>query len=136
MRVMLDTNVIISYAVFKSPTIRLVVEDTQANHELLISTFVIDELREVVARKWPDKLPEAERFLSESRLQTVKTPPVAPEGLFVIRDPNDYPVLNSAIAAGADVLVTGDKDFDGVGLDVPDIVTPAQYVERYAGTKS
>ena len=32
---------------------------------------------------------------------------------------------------GIDVLVTGDKDFAGVNVDYPDILTPAQYIEAY-----
>ena len=55
-------------------------------------------------------------------------------GLFEIRDRLDYPVLYSAIIGFADVLVTGDKDFAGVDIDMPIIVTPAQYLERYASS--
>ena len=45
MRVMFDTNVLISHFVFGSETIGKVVEDVALNHELLLSTFVIDEFR-------------------------------------------------------------------------------------------
>jgi hypothetical protein len=38
------------------------------------------------------------------------------------------PVLAAAIAAGIDIFVTGDKDFDGLALQRPLILTPAQYV--------
>ena len=132
MRVMLDTNVLVSYFVFGSPTIGAVVEDVAMNHELLLSTFVIDEFREVVRRKWPDRALAAELFLQKASFETVVTPLVMDEGLFEIRDECDYPVLYSAIAGFADVLVTGDKDFADVDVESPVIVTPAEYVSRYA----
>jgi hypothetical protein len=42
------------------------------------------------------------------------------QGLFEIRDPDDY-----------SVPVTGNKDFSDVVIDAPEIVTPAQFMERY-----
>lgn len=42
-------------------------------------------------------------------------------------------MLYSAIIGFADVLVTGDKDFADIEIDTPDIVTPAQYLDRYVG---
>ena len=132
MRVMFDTNVLISYFAFGSPTIARVVEDVALNHELLLSTFVIDEFRDVVARKWPDRALAAEQFLQRASFETVVTPLIMEEGLFDIRDECDYPVLYSAIIGFADVLVTGDKDFDAIALETPEIVKPAEYVERFA----
>ena len=133
MRVMLDTNVLVSYAVFGSSTIAKVIGDVALNHELVLATYVIDEFREVVARRWPEKAGSVERFLRRASYETVVTPLDMEEGLFEIRDELDYPVLYSAIVGFADVLVTGDKDFAGVEVETPEILTPAEYVERYAG---
>ena len=134
MRVMLDTNVLISYAIFGSGTIARVVEDVALNHELILPTYVIDEFREVVARRWPARSVAVERFLARAPFETVVTPKLIEEGLFEIRDELDYPVLYSAVVGFADVLVTGDKDFSDVDVERPDIVTPAQYLERYASS--
>lgn len=52
----------------------------------------------------------------------------------ICRDPKDDMILDLALAAGADVIVTGDKDlvalhpFRGIA-----ILTPAQFSERYRG---
>ena len=54
------------------------------------------------------------------------------EGLFSIRDPKDFPVLYSAVLGDADVLLTGDADFRGTGLERPEVLTPAEYVSKYA----
>ena len=91
------------------------------------STYVIDEFREAVPRRWPERSNAVERFLARAPLGTVATPKVMEGGLFEIRDKLDYPVLYSAIIGFADVLATGDKDFAGVDTDTPAIVTPALY---------
>lgn len=129
---MLDTNVLISRAVFGSASIGKVIEDIAANHELLLSTYVIDELREVVSRRWPERSGAVERFLKRASYETVVTPLDMEEGLFEIRDELDYPVLYSAIIGFADVLVTGDKDFSDVEVDFPEILTPTEYVAKFA----
>ena len=45
-----------------------------------------------------------------------------------IRDVKDRPILRAAMKAGADVLLTGDKDFLESGLEKPVIMTPAEFV--------
>lgn len=45
-----------------------------------------------------------------------------------IRDVNDRPILRAAIAAKADVLLTGDKDFWGSGVKIPAIMTPTEFI--------
>ena len=45
-----------------------------------------------------------------------------------IRDVNDRPILRAAIEAGADVLLTGDKDFLESGVKHPAIMTPAEFL--------
>ena len=59
------------------------------------------------------------------------TPQEMEQDLFEIRDRNDYPVLYTAIQDGVDVLITGDKDFSEVDVEHPEILTPAQFLERY-----
>lgn len=45
-----------------------------------------------------------------------------------IRDVSDRPILRAAIRAGADVLLTGDKDFLESGLKNPAIMTPTEFI--------
>jgi predicted nucleic acid-binding protein len=37
----------------------------------------------------------------------------------------------SAILADADILITGDKDFSGLEIEKPEILTPAEFMRRY-----
>lgn len=129
---MLDTNVLISLIIFESRTIREAVEDIAENHEMLACTFVLDEIRDVVARKWPSHAAEADRFIGKMPLEIVETPATMDESLFNMRDAKDFPVLYSAIIGNADILVTGDKDFFDIELKKPEILRPAEYVAKYA----
>lgn len=133
MKVAVDTNVIVSYAVFHGRAVTGVIEDASEHHDLIVPGYVADEFRRIVATKWPKRAAAAEAFLHNPGVNVVPAPASVPEGLFDIRDPNDYPVLYAAVVADADVLVTGDKDFMGIGLPRPEIMTPAEYVEKYAG---
>ena len=45
-----------------------------------------------------------------------------------VRDADDRPISRAAIAAKADVLLTGDKDFLESGLENPTIMTPAEFL--------
>lgn len=133
MRVMIDTNVLLSALVFRSAnSVASICIASQGDNTLLISTFVIDEAREVVSRKWPDRSDVLERFLIELSFETVSTPAVMDSGLFEIRDPQDYPVVYSALIGFADILVTGDKDFEDVVAGDAEILTPAQFVQKYS----
>jgi predicted nucleic acid-binding protein len=61
----------------------------------------------------------------------VYTPKQPKPGLFAIRDEKDYPVLYSAITESIDIFVTGDKDFDGLNLERPEIITAAGFLEKF-----
>ena len=132
MRVMIDTNVLISALLFPGSRVHRALEDILASHALVISSFVVDELRAVVQRKFPGKAAVIDALLEQMAFELVYTPENIEPGLFEIRDPKDYPVLYTAITNGVDVLVTGDKDFSGIGIEMPEILTPAEYLEKYA----
>lgn len=61
----------------------------------------------------------------------VYTPNEIERGLFDIRDVKDYPVLYTAIIEDVDIFVTGDKDFLDIEIEKPEIMTPAEYIERF-----
>lgn len=132
MRIMLDTNVLISGFAFRSRTIMEMTRWISEKHQLILSTYVIDELKEVVMRKAP-KLQEAlDAFILRLPFEMCYTPERIPEELpFEIRDPDDVAVLYSAIVAEADVLITGDKDFADVDIEKPEIMTPTAFMMKY-----
>ena len=132
MRVILDTNVLLSALIFHSATLTRTIEFASSRgNRLLLSTYVIDEAREVVSRKWPTRLPALDDLFQELDFETINTPITMDTTLFEIRDPMDYPVLYSAIIGSADIFVTGDKDFLDVHVQHIRILTPSEYVELY-----
>lgn len=131
MRIMLDTNVLISAFVFNSDIINKVIKTILTEHRLVLSSFVIDELKRVVSKKFPEKQDALNEFLTVLAFEFVYTPEVMDENLFEIRDKMDYPVLYTAIIEDIDILITGDRDFQDIEIEMPEILTPSEFVAKY-----
>lgn len=134
MRIMLDTNILISVFVFNSKTLNQIIEAILLEHKLVLSSFIVDELKRVVARKFVNKSRELDKFLTVLPYELVYTPEIIDENLFEIRDKMDYPVLYTAIIEEVDILVTGDKDFSEVNVEKPEILTPSEFLDKYVST--
>ena len=65
MRVMLDTNILISAIVFQSKALSDMVHLIADRYALVLCSYVIDELHEVVDDKFSSKKGDVERFLLE-----------------------------------------------------------------------
>jgi len=50
MRVMLDTNILVSAFIFRSKKIYAMIDHVITNHELVLPFYVVEELRDVVNR--------------------------------------------------------------------------------------
>ena len=57
--------------------------------------------------------------------------PIICKEIYLKRDKNDYPILYTAIIENIDIFITGGKDFLDVDVEMPEIMTPADFVERY-----
>lgn len=132
MRIMLDTNVLISAILFRSENLSRLIEKVAEEYTLVLSTYVIDELKAVVERKFPTKVKAIEKFLTVLSFE-LEYSPEDYDGvpLFEIRDYKDYMVLHSAIIAEVDILITGDKDFENIEIERPEIMTPKEFLEKY-----
>lgn len=132
MRIMLDTNVLISIALFKGRDLGLMLNRICESHQLVLSSYVVDEIYGVVRRKWPAQIAALDRFFSAIPFEMEHTPEILPEhNWFHIRDANDEKVLYSAITADVDILITGDKDFAEIDIEKPEIMTPRDYMKQY-----
>lgn len=134
MRVMLDTNALLSTAIFKGKALTFLLNSIceSTEHQLVLCSYCIDECYEVTERKKPALIPALDRFFEALPFEMVHTPQTLPEhNLFTIRDADDEKVLYSAIAANVDVLVTGDKDFADVTIEKPEILTPQAFTLKY-----
>ena len=133
MRVLIDTNVLISAALSASgvPYQAYVKAASYPNHGLICEQNV-DEMKRVFNKKFPMRLAALDRFLSTALLTLELVPVPVDEDVSEsqIRDVKDRPILRAALMAKADILVTGDKDFLESGLEHPEIMAPADFLER------
>ena len=132
MRVLIDTNILISAALSSNgtPSRAFIKAVTYPNHGLICEQN-IDEMRRIFNRKFPQKIAALEKFLSLAlmTLEMVPTPVEEYHSEMQIRDINDRPILRAAIHANADILLTGDKDFLESGLENPKIMTAIDFVQ-------
>jgi putative PIN family toxin of toxin-antitoxin system len=112
-RIFLDTNMLAS-ALAARGLCAEVIREVLARHELLAS----DEVREELARAMREKLRvpsrinrDLERFL---RREAVMIPPAEPAGEG-LRDKADRRHLGAALAARAEIFITGDKELQHLG---------------------
>jgi len=120
-RVFLDTNVLVSAFTARGLCADLM-RTVLAEHELLTAEAVLAELRDVLRRRFgyaPQTIDAVVSLLREYPVQP--TPEDLPE--IHIRHADDLVVLASAIAAGAEVLVTGDNDLLSARDDSPILIT-------------
>ena len=127
----MDTNVLISIVLFPTPQMNKMMEHIFQKHNLVLSSFVVEEFKGVMARKFPTEVKNVDRFLSRVSYELVYTPDEIDQSIFRIRDTHDYPVLYTAIIDDVDVLITGDKDFAGVEIDRPEVLTPVNFIKMY-----
>jgi putative PIN family toxin of toxin-antitoxin system len=127
---MIDTNVLLSALLFPGQRMNALIDKITTEHQLVLSSYVVDELLNVTRRKFKGKEEAVDLLLSQLPCELVYTPKRPKPGLFEIRDEKDYPVLYSAITEDVDVFITGDRDFDGLGLEKPEIISPAGFLEK------
>lgn len=132
MRVLIDTNVLISSALSANGTpFQAYVKATSYPNHGLICEQNLEEMKRIFKKKFPNRITSLDRFLSVAllTLDLVPIPTDKNSSETQIRDENDRPILRAAIEANADVLLTGDKDLLESGLENPKIMTPAQFLE-------
>jgi putative PIN family toxin of toxin-antitoxin system len=132
MRVMVDTNVLVSAILLDSKNLWNMFGIIFTKYKLIISSYVKDELIDVAERKFPDRLPVINKLLERMPYELVYTPQKMEEKLFEIRDPDDYPILYTAIKESVDVLISNDNDLLAVDIECPEILTSAEFLGKYS----
>ena len=130
MDIMIDTNIIISAAVFPNPRMNQFLKTISEEHNLYICSISLEEVERVIKRKFPDRLGTMEMFLRKLSYTLIHTPTVDVMDIN-IRDKDDYPILISAIVGDVDVLISGDKDFADVDIERPEIMKISEFVAKY-----
>jgi putative PIN family toxin of toxin-antitoxin system len=107
-RVVLDTNVLVSALHFGGRPRHLLDDVLRGDHALIVGPAILGELDAVLVETcgWASDRAAAARAEVEAIAEVV-LPLAVPR---VCRDPDDDQVLAIAVAGAADVLVTGDAD--------------------------
>ena len=133
MRVLIDTNILISAALNADGVpFQAYIKAASYPNRGLICEQNIDEMKRIFNKKFPNRLLSLNKFLSTAlpALELIPIPAKEHTSELQIRDKNDRPILRAAIYAKADVILTGDKDFLESGLKKPRVLTPTEFVKR------
>lgn len=108
MRILFDTNVLYAAFGYRGFCHELLLR-CLGSHEILTSTYILDELERKLRRKL--QMPTEERKKVLHFLQrTLLLVRDEPNSRLMCRDKKDVPILSAALAGTADIIVTGDKD--------------------------
>ncbi|MCD8379051.1 MAG: putative toxin-antitoxin system toxin component, PIN family [Lachnospiraceae bacterium] len=126
MRILVDTNVLFSALLFPKSKPAKALLHIADNHEMVMCDQNIAEFKEILQRKAPAYLPDAEVLLAEMSYELI---PAISHAEKLIRDADDQPILNAAIVSDVDIILTGDKDFLSLNMEHPRCMTAAQFLE-------
>jgi putative PIN family toxin of toxin-antitoxin system len=119
MRIVLDTNILVrAHAKARGPArelLQLIVGSPR--HLLIVFPFLLQELERVfsyervraTAKLTSDEIAEYLDYLVAKRVSEIVFPGPAPR--VVLSDPDDDPVVHTAVVGSADVLCTLNRDF-------------------------
>ena len=109
MKLVVDTNVLIAAFISPSGRSHELLERCATLHIIVCSEFILEELREKLVNKFKRDSQDVDRAIDLLRRRIQLVVPVMLEKP-VSRDPEDDPVLGTAVAGEADRIITGDKD--------------------------
>jgi len=127
MRILIDTNILFSALLYPDSKPARALLHVAENHEIVICDRNIGELRDILKRKAIKYLPDAEVLIAELSYELI---PAVDHAERLIRDAKDQPILNAAIIADVDMIITGDKDFLCMDIERPRCITAAKYLEE------
>jgi len=130
-KVVLDTNVLLSAILFGGTPGRILDAWRAGQVELVMSPDIVDEYVRVGERlngRYPDV--EIQPVVALV-VQNATIVPSAPLPGAVCDDPDDDKFLACALASGTDTVVSGDKKLRAVsGYEGINVLTPRQFVDR------
>jgi putative PIN family toxin of toxin-antitoxin system len=124
--IVFDTNVILAAFLTHGASAE-VVEHCITEHEVFISSFILDEVKDKLRHKFrfpPSKVADLLSYLRD-QLELIEPAKLT---LPTCRDPDDDMILATGVAARADCIVTGDnelldlKQYQGIP-----IIKPAEF---------
>ena len=128
-RAVLDTNTIVSGVGWGGPPAAVLDAALVGHFEIVTSPALLDELRRVLAYpKLQAVIGDADELIKLLALVAIVVTPT--KTVELVRDPDDDRLIEAALAAGADIIVTGDQDLLTLGdIGQISILTPREFLE-------
>lgn len=128
MKVLFDTNVHVSDAIYGGGATRAIMATLEARWKIFVCPTILTELERVI----PTKFNRSQSFANATVQMLRDVSEVAEEPMtrhHVPGDPGDTPILRAAMAAGVDYLVTGDAKLLALNpTEGVRIITLAEYL--------
>jgi len=136
LRIVVDTNVLVSGAFFGGGPFRILMACIEGTFQLVLSPDILREYRRA-GRVFSGRRANSafDKFLGHLVAQALI---VDAPGLNkpISRDPHDDKFIACAVAGGVDVIVSGDKDLlDIPSRLVPPVMKPRAFIDRYMGSQ-
>jgi putative PIN family toxin of toxin-antitoxin system len=129
-RIALDSSVLIAAHISRAGVCAELLEDLLLHHELVISDFILEELRRNLAEKFKFPARDVAQVAGFLRRVAIVVMP-ADLPLDLCRDPTDVPVLGTAVAGGCSLLISVDRDLlDMQTVQDIQIIRPGEYWMR------
>jgi predicted nucleic acid-binding protein len=110
--IFLDSSVLIAGIISETGAAHVLLElGETADIQLTISETVVIESERSITKKSPRNIPRLRDIIRKSQLNIIRDPSEKEirENLYLIGDPNDVPILLSAMKAKVDFLVTHNR---------------------------
>ena len=134
MRILLDTNVIVSAVTTRglcADVFRAVLSD----HDLITCGKVLDEVQRILRSKFSVPVALVSEYIELLSHDTIKAEPVGVSAVS-IKDSDDVEIIAAALAAGVQILVTGDAEMQRVKrVQGMRVLSPRAFWEELKGQR-
>jgi putative PIN family toxin of toxin-antitoxin system len=137
-RLFLDANILISGLLFEGPEHRVLALADERRFVAVVTDHVLWEVRRLLVERFGLSASDAADAVGALCLDVAPDPDdgTVAEAERLLRDPEDAPVLAAAWEAGADALVTGDKDLHAAQQDRVRVVRTAEALAWVASAQT
>ena len=120
MKILIDTNVLISALIFHGKPLALLNKLILKGHTIYVTSYIEQEFKEKLMQKWPYKADNIYKIYKNIGFSFLRS---SEEKFGTLRDEKDIQILSDAIFYGINVILSGDKDFLESDLEYPMVMS-------------